>query len=308
MKTLRFEDFDGYASAIQDVDIEIKLMRLFARNWQIRQWEVGDIRLQHGQEGSGVLARGAMCNRGWGIYIQNQGTPIRSNADIQDRDSITCMPPGSEFCFAGQGKQEWFSLYIPEDLFDCEGDLPHNSKSAFVAKAGDIASRLRTIIQNTWNASDAQMPLQSYEMATRTFRERVLAALQPVLKPTGDLHSSVQRHPATSRRAVVARAIEIVRDSSDSPLSVSELAKLSGVSEGTLLAAFRREMGVTVQTYLINCRLHEARRALQNADSSETTVAAIAVQFGFFDCGRFAKRYRRLFEELPSRTLESANQ
>jgi AraC-like DNA-binding protein len=49
-------------------------------------------------------------------------------------------------------------------------------------------------------------------------------------------------------------------------------------------------------------RLHRVRSALQTAEP-ETTVTAIAVEFGFWHFGRFAAAYRKLFGESPSATL-----
>jgi AraC-like DNA-binding protein len=49
--------------------------------------------------------------------------------------------------------------------------------------------------------------------------------------------------------------------------------------------------------------MHLARRALRQADPLATTVTVIATEHGFWDLGRFAAVYRKLFGELPSETL-----
>jgi hypothetical protein len=50
-------------------------------------------------------------------------------------------------------------------------------------------------------------------------------------------------------------------------------------------------------------RLHQVREALRNAEPDELTVTSVAAQYGFWQFGRFAGQYRRLFGELPSDTL-----
>ncbi len=55
--------------------------------------------------------------------------------------------------------------------------------------------------------------------------------------------------------------------------------------------------------FLLRRRMQLARRALREADPAATTVTAIAMQYGFWELGRFAAEYRTLFNEPPSVTL-----
>lgn len=55
--------------------------------------------------------------------------------------------------------------------------------------------------------------------------------------------------------------------------------------------------------FLLRRRMHLARRALHAADPATATVTAIAMQFGFWELGRFAAEYKTLFAEPPSATL-----
>jgi len=101
-----------------------------------------------------------------------------------------------------------------------------------------------------------------------------------------------------------------MRDHSDPPraaeardLTVTELCKVSGVSERTLQYAFHDIMGMSPLTYLHRLRLHRARDALRDATSDSTTVTDVAMNWGFWHLGEFSRAYKNCFGEVPSSTL-----
>ncbi|MBL8254627.1 MAG: helix-turn-helix domain-containing protein [Candidatus Competibacter sp.] len=49
--------------------------------------------------------------------------------------------------------------------------------------------------------------------------------------------------------------------------------------------------------------MHEIRRRLLTSCRKDASVADIAHHQGFYELGRFASDYQRLFGELPSQTL-----
>jgi len=86
-------------------------------------------------------------------------------------------------------------------------------------------------------------------------------------------------------------------------LHVTDLCKVAAVSERTLENAFKKIMGITPVAYLIQVRLHRARKALLTATEASTTVSAEALNWGFWHFGEFSRAYRLCFGELPSDTL-----
>jgi len=106
-----------------------------------------------------------------------------------------------------------------------------------------------------------------------------------------------------SRHELVGRVTGFVRDNLGEPVTIAELSRMAGVSERTLRTAFREAVGVSPKQYTIVERLRAVHEALQAADPKATTVTDIAMEYGFFELGRFAGRYRETFGESPSRTL-----
>jgi AraC-like DNA-binding protein len=85
-------------------------------------------------------------------------------------------------------------------------------------------------------------------------------------------------------------------------LEVQTLATKLGVSVRSLQMSFQRVRGYSPREAIMRRRLEFARQALLDAEE-KVTVTAIATEFGFYDLGWFAKRYRQQFGESPSQTF-----
>jgi AraC-like DNA-binding protein len=108
---------------------------------------------------------------------------------------------------------------------------------------------------------------------------------------------------ATSRVRDLARrrAVSIIEDHVDEPITIRELCQEVGVGWTTLVHAFREHFGVTPKAYLRAFRLNCVRRDLLDT-APEASIADVANRWGFWHMGQFAADYKRLFGELPSDT------
>ena len=89
--------------------------------------------------------------------------------------------------------------------------------------------------------------------------------------------------------------------------SIQEISDRLGVSSRQLFRAFDAEIGISPAKYLKNYRMTQARLELIEADPAAATVTKVAHAWGFWELGRFAVEYRRLFGESPSQTLRRAD-
>lgn len=94
---------------------------------------------------------------------------------------------------------------------------------------------------------------------------------------------------AKARAHVDARPFETPR--------VSELAKIAGTSESTLLRAFRKELGVTPAEYARDVRLAEAKLLLESGRYSASEVAS---RVGYGTLSAFTVAFTRAFGKSPS--------
>ena len=111
-----------------------------------------------------------------------------------------------------------------------------------------------------------------------------------------------------SRREALERAEAYLLAHFDTPLPVSRLSRLVGLSERGLRDAFYRVEGMGPKRWIMTVRLQRVHNALIENRAEPTTVTQAATEYGFYELGRFAAIYREAFGEAPSATLRSANQ
>lgn len=94
----------------------------------------------------------------------------------------------------------------------------------------------------------------------------------------------------------ISRAIAAMEDNLDEPLSLSELAKASRISQRQLERLFREQMKTTAKAFYVRLRLERARQLL--ADSGRP-VGEIALATGFASRAHFSRAYLRAFGTAP---------
>ena len=131
----------------------------------------------------------------------------------------------------------------------------------------------------------------------------VVAFLKAVPNSSSD---ALQRRPGESTNAHVRLVEEYIDAHWQLPISVEQLASVTGVGVRSVFATFKRNRGYTPIAYLKMVRLKNANQLLRRPTEA-TTVTEVAWHCGFSNLGHFANDYRAVFGELPSRTLARAS-
>lgn len=95
---------------------------------------------------------------------------------------------------------------------------------------------------------------------------------------------------------IVRRALLVAQQNVDTPLSIAEIARRMGKSSRQLERRFRSALGVSPQVAFMDVRLSFARHLLETTDKS---VATIAVECGFCDSSHMSRIFRRRFGGSP---------
>lgn len=267
--------------------------------------------VQWAQEGSGQLSEGATDHSAFGLYVQLNCRPRVLNGMILDPNAIVVLPPGAEFCFSCDHANSWLAIRVPVELLSDSSDASHNrllNAVSVIRPDGGLANKLCTTVQTYLQMSDRAPSLAQSVIAVSSFENEILAIARKVCFGVAGIesHSEMSSSARSQRHSRIAKAAaEIIEASLNAPVSVAAIAESLGVSERTLLTAFRSRFEMPPRRFMQSMRLNRARTRLLEANYPETLVQDIAIECGFWDVGRFAAKYQRLFGELPTETVKN---
>lgn len=130
-----------------------------------------------------------------------------------------------------------------------------------------------------------------------------LAASALAVFPNTAMTASPRETRAAADTAL-GRATAYLHAHAGEPIAVADIAAAAGVTPRALQYAFRSHYDTTPLGYLRGIRLERAHSELLDAVAGDgSTVAGIALRWGFSSPGRFAAAYQRRYGQSPIHTL-----
>lgn len=126
------------------------------------------------------------------------------------------------------------------------------------------------------------------------FAEAARAHLTLLLVALGRLQDDV---PAEAADPLLAAVFEQIEQRFRDPVSLRDIATTVGLTPGHLTTVVGRATGRTVQQWLTERRMREARRLLVGTD---LTVAEVGRRVGYRDPGYFVRRFRTAHGTSPA--------
>jgi AraC family transcriptional regulator, transcriptional activator of pobA len=130
------------------------------------------------------------------------------------------------------------------------------------------------------------------------YGEAVLAHLTLLLVDVARLAADVAGDLRIRDEPVLADVFAFVEAHYAEPISLADVAAAVGLSAGHLTTVVGRKTGRTVQRWIAERRMAEARRLLVETD---LTVEAVGARVGFRDPGYFIRAFRRSHGVTPLR-------
>ncbi|HEV7978836.1 AraC family transcriptional regulator [Amycolatopsis sp.] len=137
------------------------------------------------------------------------------------------------------------------------------------------------------------------ELAQRRdgYREAALAHLVLLLVGVSRLAADVVGDLRENREPLLAEVFEVIEQQYPQPLSLRDVAAAVNISPGHLTSRVRQRTGRTVQEWIIERRMVQARRLLA---ATELPISAVGREVGFPDASYFARTFGKVHGMSPA--------
>jgi len=304
----RFQDFDEFADTVREWDVDFIQLERGMFQPELTQIGVDTSLFTHLRLNRLVHQRGSSPRglRTLGVLADPSFRALWRGHEIIG-DVIMAFPPGAEFDGVSNANFDVFTLSFSEEV------LAETGRALGIPAVQDLLGNTEVLTCHPHGMRELRRTLHCFQRALTKLPpqerdHRLLGQLQDeiprkLLSSLSAPLSSSEETGSRLRDRALNRALACIEEYEDTPLTVQALSRLSGASERTLQYAFLERFSVSPKTYLQSLRFNRVRRELRNADPRSTRVIDIANQWDFWHMGQFAADYRRLFGELPSKTL-----
>jgi AraC-like DNA-binding protein len=136
---------------------------------------------------------------------------------------------------------------------------------------------------------------------TLGLQEKLIAAIS----------TAVSRHAAQNAPSAIHNGATVhvrlvcdyIEEHWSDQLRLEDIAAAAGMDSYCLIRTFRRHMGMTPHTYLLQRRIEKGKKLLLSGLSS----AQVALDSGFFDQSHFTKQFKRFTGATPSNYVRAVN-
>lgn len=126
-------------------------------------------------------------------------------------------------------------------------------------------------------------------------RAEPLALEVAVAEAVAALAAELTGEPPPAPARAVQRAIEVLRDRLDEPITLDAIAKHAGLDKFHLSRAFRDQVGLPPHAYRTHLRVQRAKQLL----AAGVRPSVVAQRVGFYDQSQLHRHFRRLVGTTP---------
>jgi AraC-like DNA-binding protein len=104
-------------------------------------------------------------------------------------------------------------------------------------------------------------------------------------------------------KLIVKRSLELINDCIDENISLDRLALNCNLSKYHFLRVFKKEIGLTPHSFIINERLNRANNLIKNGK----TISEASLLVGFNDQSHFTRNFKKYFGYTPTLLQKNSN-
>ena len=104
-------------------------------------------------------------------------------------------------------------------------------------------------------------------------------------------------------KIVLKKSLELINDCIDENISLDTLANNCNLSKYHFLRVFKKELGLTPHSFIINERLNRANNLIQKG----LPISEASIQVGFNDQSHFTRNFKKYFGYTPTLLQKNSN-
>jgi AraC-like DNA-binding protein len=292
------------AGSIRGVELEMWQRGCEHSEWSVVEAHLDDTVVLSGRMAAPFLALGAADETDLSFAIRLAGDRAWTmNGHTMGARDIAVLGRRGELTSTTAGPIHWLALQIsPERLFRYSESiagrgmyLKHGETHLLTPHHSQVSGLLRALEKAAELATSSPALLSNAAL-----RHALEAQLMHALVRCLDM----EPEPLRSHHGRVAqRAVSYLQEHDREVIYVADLCLATGISERWLREALQAVYGTSPMRLLRLRRLNQVHRDLVAGSAGASSVTEVAMAYGFFDLGRFAKAYRQVFGEPPSVTL-----
>lgn len=304
----QFTEFDQYEATVRGAQMTGYVAERGAFRAELQQVNLGPLWMQRGHE---RLPRSAHLNipadRAPVFFLDSPAqAPIwHSGQEIKPGQLVFWGEAATHYQRTQSGLR-WAAMSLShadlataaEDLTGAELTAPKVTR--IINPRAGAMTRLAGLHKATARLANEAPERLSHPEVERAILHALTEAMIDCLRSAARLEFDRSWH---QHQRIMRRFEDWLSSNLSRPVYLAQACAALGVSQRTLNSCCQEHVGMSPSRYLWLRRMHLARRALLNSCAQKATVAQIAMEFGFWELGRFSVTYRGLFGEPPKQTL-----
>ena len=303
-----FSEPDQFAAAIRPADVQLTVTQRGTYTAQFAAINVGRLALREFQANLAVVGHTALSPDYVVLsFLLDPAGAMHIAGHELDGDTMIQHAAGRACYQRTFGPTRLAHMLLPQPLLESvAANAAHvrrtPDKSHFGTPPAPALLRLRHLQNAVIRLAQAKPAVLAHKRAAHGLEQALMESISECFSG-GDLHSV----PLTYRKreAVMQRFQRLLDANPTGSLFIPEICDMLGVSARTLRLCCIEHLGMGPKRFLLLRRMHLVRGALLAATPFEKSVTAVAIEYGFWELGRFAVAYKALFGESPSVTLHN---
>ena len=309
LATLRVESIEDLRRALDGADTRSIPLGSRVPKGSIVNAAAGDVLLTAGQWSADIRTRGSITAQriSLGVKLDSESThfSFRSGREVFPGD-VYVLARGDDVDHRVSGSIRYAFVSMRPELL-----LSHAAEDAWRESTGFWEKRrwfcasppIRGLIARSIQTLVMEVLRSDVPVTGPALRQLQVELIEPFLWGFMFDESRRRERHTLSGTAIVRSVEDWVDGHSPETVQLADLCRALRLSRRTLQRAFTEVLGMGPARYLTLKRLTAVRAELRQSDPAAATVTEIALRYGFWELGRFARDYRRTFGESPSETL-----